>query len=52
MFLFADRPSTGQMQIDHLRLYLSALAYKLMEALPWLASLAPMRPGTVRQPSG
>jgi len=43
MRLFAERLSTGQMQINQLRLHLSVLAYKLMEALPWLASLAPMR---------
>ena len=33
MCLFADRLSTGQMKANQLRLYLSALAYTLMEAL-------------------
>ena len=33
MCLFADRLSTGQMKSNQLRLYLSALAYTLMEAL-------------------
>jgi hypothetical protein len=33
MCLFADRLSTGQMQGNQLRLYFSALAYTLMEAL-------------------
>ena len=33
MCLFADRLSTSQMKSNQLRLYLSALAYTLMEAL-------------------
>jgi hypothetical protein len=33
MWLFADRLSTSQMQANQLRLYFSALAYTLMEAL-------------------
>jgi Transposase DDE domain group 1 len=33
MYLFADRLSTSQMKSNQLRLYLSALAYTLMEAL-------------------
>jgi hypothetical protein len=33
MCLFADRLSTGQMRSNQLRMYLSALAYTLMEAL-------------------
>lgn len=33
MCLFADRLSTGRMKPNQLRLYLSALAYTLMEAL-------------------
>jgi hypothetical protein len=33
MCLFADRLSTDQMQANQLRLYFSALAYTLMEAL-------------------
>lgn len=33
MCLFADRLSTGQMQANQLRLYFSAMAYTLMEAL-------------------
>ena len=33
MCLFADRLSTNQMQANQLRLYFSAMAYTLMEAL-------------------
>jgi hypothetical protein len=41
MCLFADRLSTGQMQANQLRLYFSALAYTLMEALRRLALQGP-----------
>ena len=37
MCLFADRLSTDEMKGNQLRLYFSALAYTLMEALRWLA---------------
>jgi hypothetical protein len=37
MCLFADRLSTGQMRANQLRLYFSALAYTLVEALRRLA---------------
>jgi Transposase DDE domain group 1 len=37
MCLFADRLSTGEMKANQLRLYFSALAYTLLEALRRLA---------------
>ncbi|HEX8894731.1 MAG TPA: transposase [Terriglobales bacterium] len=49
MGLFADRLSTDEMQGNQLRLYFSALAYTLAEALRRLASPAPsgLRPRSI-----